>query len=182
MTAMTFDWTGTHYLENKIILEVGWAPSQAEFKWKSCRWSTSTFMNTSWKQNAATYPLKPVPLAQPEGALCASDPGRTHWKSKLQLGHCAAREPGCSPVLTATDRKAARYPSTGEGYAAFQGKEACGSFKGALVANQLVASLQTPSQRTKLAAGHLQLNAQWQVLAGPGVMLKVGHCQQTKNV
>lgn len=45
-----------------------------------------------------------------------------------------------------------------------------------------IISLQTPWPRTKLAVECLQLNAQWQVLAGPGVMLKVGHGQQTKNV
>lgn len=134
---MTFDWTGTHYLENKVILDVGWAPSQAEFKWKSCQWSTSTSMKASWKQNdnfdnSSTRACSP---GMTRGALHASDPGRTHWKSELQPGHCESHEPGCSSVLTATGRKAVRYPSSEEGHTAFQDKEACGFFKGAPVTN-----------------------------------------------
>lgn len=80
------------------------------------------------------------------GALHASDPGRTHWKSKLQQWHCAACEPACSPVLMAADRKAVRYLSTNEGYTVFQDKEACGSFKGAPVANHQPADTITKNQ------------------------------------
>lgn len=80
------------------------------------------------------------------GTLHASDPGRTRWKSQLQQGHCAVHEPGCSPVLIATDKKAVRHASTKEGYTAFQDKEACGSFKGALIANHQPADTTAKNQ------------------------------------
>lgn len=59
---------------------------------------------------------------------------------------CEAHEPGCSSVLVATDSKAVRQPSTEEGYTAFQDKEACGSFKGAPVANHQPADTMAKNQ------------------------------------
>lgn len=52
---------------------------------------------------SAAYPPEPAPPAQLEGALRTSDPGRTHWKNKLQLRRRTACEPRCPPVLMARD-------------------------------------------------------------------------------
>lgn len=133
---MTFDWTGTHYLENKVILEVGWAPSQAEFKWKSCQWSTSTSMKASWKQNDNFD----------NSSTRACSPGMTRrssacqWSRQDSLKEQTAARALWIPwawMFFCSDgyRQAVRYPSTEEGHTAFQDKEACGFFKGAPVTN-----------------------------------------------
>lgn len=138
---MTSDWTGTHYLENKIIPRGRMGPKLGRVQVKELPVKHLNLHEHQLEMKRDPWELIHLSLllwhSQKEmgRALHASDPGRTQWKSKLQQGHCTAPEPGCSPVLMAADRKAVRHPSTKEGYTAFQDKEACGSFKGAPVVN-----------------------------------------------
>lgn len=132
----------------------------------------------------AAYPPEPAPLAQLEGVRCvqATQVGCVDGTSH------AACEPSCPPVLMARDtaklsdvpalRRHMRYfrikkyaaPSTGHWLPS-------GSLKTLLHMRTLQRDC-----RTKLAMVHLQSKAEWQVLAGPRVMLRVSHGQQTKNV
>lgn len=105
VTAMIFDWTGTHYLENKIHSRGRMGPKSRSSSERTAEEAPQSPWTPAGKEMwpSAAYPPEPAPLAQLEGVLHTGDPGRTHWKNKLQLRRRAACEPKRPPVLMARD-------------------------------------------------------------------------------
>lgn len=105
------------------------------------------------EKNCDPWQLTHLSLLPPqlEGALHTSDPGRTHWKTKLQLRWHEACKPRCPLVLMAKDlAKLSDVPALRRGMQCFRIKKCVAPSTGHWLSH---GSLQTPWQNKDIAAG-----------------------------